>query len=164
MHCCTKIFVNDLPQFLHLPGRSFGPLIEGAIPLLDALQSGFRITYGLPGFADLHLLHVYGIVEDGNPRREQLLLTLFKFAAAQTDFLFPMGRAIKLQPHPGADDFLVDLVQNAGGLFAIDDQFRAKRLEGFEGCDLGAFRHDSMLVQIFLDALGFAEEIRRVLV
>jgi hypothetical protein len=75
----------------------------------------------------------------------------------------PVPTLISLHPTLGADHLVTRFLQNNASPASEYNQAGPEKFHGFNRSDLGAISHEqSVLLQIFLDALGFSQQVRRV--
>jgi hypothetical protein len=63
---------------------------------------------------------------------EKFLLPALEFAASAVNLQLAVRHAVVLQPQTGARDFVRHFIEDAARSVAIDDEFRAERLDGFQ--------------------------------
>jgi len=156
----AEVLVEVMPEFFDLAGLCLDAGFELLLPGTDAAEFLFEVFDGAAQAVDGGLFGRCGFLEGGESCGEEFLLLLFELAPEAAEFLVMKFGAVVFEPVAGAEEVFGDLVEDAGGAVAEQDEAVAEGLDGFDGGDPGAVRHGSVLFEVFLDALGFAQEER----
>jgi hypothetical protein len=106
----------------------------------------------------------HGLALFRQARGEQFLFGLGQFVFAKADLFFPIGLPVVLEPRPGMQDIVFDVIQDVPRAFEVNDQAGPESIQSVNGRDFGLGLHGSALGEVFLDPLSFAQEERHVLI
>lgn len=154
----AEVVVEVVPEFFDLAGLGLDAGFELLLPGADAAEAVFDVLDGTAEALDGGLFGGGGFLEGGESGGEEFLFLLLQLALQPAQFLAVSFRALVIEPVSGAGEGFGDLIQDAAGAVAEEDEAVAERLDGFDGGDPGLVSHGSVLFEVFLDALGLAQE------
>ena len=151
----VEVMAEAFEAFDHGGGGAF----EVAVPAFDMAEFFFAFFESGAGFADGGLRFGEVIAEAREFGAEEFLFGLAEDFLALAHLTFPKESLVMLEPHSGAADIVADIIDGAFGFTEEKDQSGAEGFEGIDGRDAGLEGHGLALVEIFFDALGFAQKV-----
>ncbi len=132
---------EDGVQLGERPCERLGERAEVPAPAAERAQLFVGLSEGVAGSVDGHLLGGDGVAEARDAGREKGLLGFLVGAMTAPVFAIPVESLVGVDPELGVAEVGARFFDRGPDFCEIDEESGTERLDGVDGCDLGAVGH-----------------------